>query len=156
MCSARTSFIHWNSFSVLFQFLRTIRKQNLKWKNSADALPTREKGNKIWDAQASYLSFFLHTDFLRTDFSLHRFGTKTAETSIKLHKLFKFCIESWNLPTWQFLLHKYNLWYLWQIWALNLVIDCNKTNGDNFQWFDVFEMSSQILISFQIIFFSFL
>ena len=26
----------------------------------------------------SYLSFFLHTDFLRTDFSQHRFGTKTA------------------------------------------------------------------------------
>ena len=28
--------------------------------------------------QTSYLSFFLHTYFLRTDFSPHRFGTKTV------------------------------------------------------------------------------
>ena len=44
--------------------------------------------------QTSDLSFFLHRDFLRTDFSPHRFGTKTAKTSIKFHKLFKFSIES--------------------------------------------------------------
>ena len=30
------------------------------------------------EKQTSYFSFFLHTDFLRTDFSPHRFGTKTA------------------------------------------------------------------------------
>ena len=37
---------------------------------------------------------------------------------MKLHILFKFCLESWNFSTWQFFLQKYNLWYLWQIWAL--------------------------------------
>ena len=40
-------------------------------------------GNYFWrrrriEKQTSYLSFFIHTDFLRTDFSPHRFGTKTA------------------------------------------------------------------------------
>ena len=28
---------------------------------------------------------------------------------------------SQNFSTWQFFLHKYNLWYLWQIWALLLI-----------------------------------
>ena len=27
--------------------------------------------------------------------------------------------ESWKFSTWQFFLHIYNLWYLWQIWGLN-------------------------------------
>ena len=30
----------------------------------------------------------------------------------------KFPNFSQNFSTWQFFLHKYNLWYLWQIWAL--------------------------------------
>ena len=29
-----------------------------------------------------------------------------------------FYMESWNFSTWQLFLHRYNLWYLWQIWAL--------------------------------------
>ena len=28
-------------------------------------------------------------------------------------------MESWNFSTWQFFLHEYNSWYLWQIWALS-------------------------------------
>ena len=41
--------------------------------------------------QTSYLSFFLHTDFLRTDFPPHIFQTKMAQTSIKLqHRKLKF------------------------------------------------------------------
>ena len=63
--------------------------------------------------QTSYLSFFLHTDF-----SPRKFRTKTAQISIKLPKLFKFFSEIWNFSTRQIFLHKYNLWYLWQIWAV--------------------------------------
>ena len=51
----------------------------------------------IW-FQTSNLSFFLHTDF-----SPHRFGTKALRTSIKLHKLFRFCIGGWNMSSVYFL-----------------------------------------------------
>ena len=61
---------------------------------------------------------FSTQSFLHTDFSPHRFRTKTAKISIKLHKLFKFFTEIWNFSTWQIFLHGYNLWYLWQIWGL--------------------------------------
>ena len=59
----------------------------------------------------SYLSLFLHTDFPHTDFSPHKFRTKTAQISIKCHKLFKFFTEIWNFFTWQIFFHKYNLRY---------------------------------------------
>ena len=43
---------------------------------------------------------------------------------MKVRKLWqnlpKFPICSQNFSTWQFFLHKYNLWYLWQIWALSI------------------------------------
>ena len=32
----------------------------------------------VAQVQTSYLSFFLHTDFLHADFSPHKFGTKKA------------------------------------------------------------------------------
>ena len=76
--------------------------------------------------QTSYLSFFTHgyflhtcfhhTYFLHKDLSPHKFTTKTAKILIKLYKLF--FTEIWNFSTWQIFLHKYDLWYLWQIWAL--------------------------------------
>ena len=36
----------------------------------------RYSQNRLYCYQTSYLSFCLHTDFLRTNFSSHRFGTK--------------------------------------------------------------------------------
>ena len=51
----------------------------------------------------------------------HKFRTKTAYISIKLHKLFKNFYKIKNFSTWQIFLHRYNLWYLWQIWGLALV-----------------------------------
>ena len=37
-----------------------------------------EKGVDVAPEQTSYLSFFLHTVVLQTDFSPHKFRTKTA------------------------------------------------------------------------------
>ena len=45
--------------------------------------------------------------------------------------MLKFFIEIPNFPTWQFFLHKYNLWYLWQIWALNDRGDDGGNNNDD-------------------------
>ena len=104
-------------FGFSFRFVQTwidwiFPFSDLKvWQSWIFATCQRTKA-PIW-FQTSYLSFFLHTDF-----SPHRFGTKALWTSIKLHKLFKFCIGSWNFSTWQFFLHECNSWYSWQIWAL--------------------------------------
>ena len=31
-------------------------------------------------------------------------------------------MESWKFSTWQFFLHIYNMWYMWQIWGLHLLL----------------------------------
>ena len=50
---------------------------------------------------------------------LHMKARKLWQNLPKFPKISqKFPKFSQNFSTWQFFLHKYNLWYLWQIWAL--------------------------------------
>ena len=59
--------------------------------------------------------FFLH----KCTFWAHFFATWKRVNCGKISQNFtKFLKISQNFFTWQFFLHKYNFWYLWQIWAL--------------------------------------
>ena len=74
-------------------------------------------------SENSFISQACPSDLHICHFSHHRFRTKTAEISIKRHKLFKFFTEIWNISTWQNFLHiyiyiirdirdKYEVWFL--------------------------------------------
>ena len=63
---------------------------------------------------------FLHADFLRTDFSPHRFGTKTAFINFnKTPQIVQILYRNLKFLHMTVFLNGYNLWYPWQIWALS-------------------------------------
>ena len=76
--------------------------------------------------QTSFLSFFLHkcTFWAQFFFTWKYVNWGKISKNFPIFFLSKFPRFSQNFSTWQYFLYTYNLWYLWQIWALRDITNC--------------------------------
>ena len=100
-------------------------------------LVPRRSFNKIWNLQHGFV--WQREEIIEQLWQIHE-TNPCGNFQTNKQKFLKisqnFSKISQNFSTWQFFLHKYNLWYLWQIWAL-LSNPCNKLEECMYQFWEI-------------------